>query len=62
MRIGIVSDINNLKVKDELLSYIKTIGHVGIDLNKHDNVLDNCEELVKAYNNESVERGLAIDD
>lgn len=62
MKIGIVSDANNIKIKDELLAYIKTIGHVGIDLNKHANVLDNCQELVNGYKNKTIDRGLAIDD
>ena len=62
MKIGIISDTKNATIKDELLTYVKSIGHEPIDLNKHEGILENCDELVNAYNNHQVDRGLAIDD
>ncbi len=62
MKIGIISDAKNASIKNELMTYVKSIGHEPIDLNKHSGILENCDELVNAYNSHTIDRGLAIDD
>ncbi len=62
MKIGIVSDAKNNGVKQEIVNFITSCNHQPVDFNQHEQILDNCEDLVKAYNNKEIDRGIAIDD
>lgn len=62
MKIGILSDSNNTAVKLEVIKYIESLHHKVIDINKSNDILDNCQEMVDLYNSKQIDRGLAIDD
>lgn len=62
MKIGILSDSNNTAVKLEVIKYIESLHHKVVDINKSNDILDNCQEMVDLYNSKQIDRGLAIDD
>ncbi|MDR1234461.1 MAG: RpiB/LacA/LacB family sugar-phosphate isomerase [Mycoplasmataceae bacterium] len=62
MTIGLISNTKYKEYLKELQKTIALLGHRAIILNASDNILENCELLVRALQKKKVERGIAIDD
>ncbi|MDR0740046.1 MAG: RpiB/LacA/LacB family sugar-phosphate isomerase [Mycoplasmataceae bacterium] len=62
MTIGLISNIKYKDYLKELQKSIASSGHKAIILNVSDDILENCELLVRAIQKGKVERGVTIDD
>jgi galactose-6-phosphate isomerase len=62
MTIGIISNAKFKEYTKEVQKHITNLNHKCLILNAADNLMENCEMLVRAIKKGKVERGITIDD